>query len=137
MTKNVNHPSHYQCGTINNNGDSEYETIVVLERLGLAKNFCIGNAIKYISRAGRKNNICEDLQKSIWYLNRVNRYVYKRDEIMNFVTYVYLEDVCSKWVLPELLKMALRETVDLNFSSAISYIATYIDVITESKEFGD
>lgn len=34
--------------------------------------FHLGNAIKYISRAGKKdkNKIVEDLKKSIWYINR-------------------------------------------------------------------
>ena len=34
--------------------------------------FCLGNALKYISRAGKKNTNSEreDLLKAIWYLNR-------------------------------------------------------------------
>lgn len=59
---NVDHPSHY--GGIQN----IYETIKVIEAWGL--NFNLGNAIKYISRAGKKGDIKEDLQKAAWYLNR-------------------------------------------------------------------
>jgi hypothetical protein len=34
-------------------------------------NFCLGNAVKYIWRAGLKSNSAiEDLQKACWYLER-------------------------------------------------------------------
>lgn len=61
----VNHPSHYTYGDI--------EVIDFIEQVTkdykpeLA--FAIGNAIKYISRANRKNGK-EDLDKARWYLNR-------------------------------------------------------------------
>ena len=60
---NVDHPDHY-------GGDSTYETINVIEAWNL--DFCLGNAVKYISRAGKKDKskTIEDLQKAIWYLNR-------------------------------------------------------------------
>ena len=34
--------------------------------------FCLGNAVKYISRAGKKDPAkeVEDLQKAAWYVNR-------------------------------------------------------------------
>ena len=59
---NVNHPSHYTSGKI--------EVIDFIEDKGLG--FHLGNAIKYISRAGRKNpdNTIEDLRKAVWYINR-------------------------------------------------------------------
>lgn len=59
----VNHPSHY--------GGSEniYEAIKVIDAWDLG--FSLGNAVKYISRAGKKHpeKEIEDLQKSIWYIN--------------------------------------------------------------------
>lgn len=59
----VDHPDYY-------GGDSTYETINVIEAWNL--DFCLGNAIKYISRAGKKNKEEEiqDLQKAIWYITR-------------------------------------------------------------------
>lgn len=33
-------------------------------------NFCVGNAIKYLWRAGRKGEAVEDLEKAKWYLDR-------------------------------------------------------------------
>ncbi|MCO6226182.1 DUF3310 domain-containing protein [Staphylococcus epidermidis] len=61
----VSHPTHYTYGDI--------EIIEFIEQVTkdykpeLA--FAIGNAIKYISRANRKNGK-EDLDKARWYLNR-------------------------------------------------------------------
>lgn len=57
----VNHPSHYQMG----NGA---EVIRLTEEL----NFCRGNVVKYVCRAGKKQEASEleDLRKALWYLNR-------------------------------------------------------------------
>ena len=56
----VNHPSHYNMG--------KYEAIDVIEDWNL--NFNLGNAVKYISRAGHKDDIVQDLKKSLWYIDR-------------------------------------------------------------------
>lgn len=60
----VDHPAHY------GGRDNPYEAIKVIEAWGLG--FCLGNTIKYISRAGRKyiDNELEDLEKAQWYLAR-------------------------------------------------------------------
>ena len=65
---NVNHPSHYTDGKI--------EVIDYIEDKKLG--FCLGNAIKYISRAGKKKsgNMSDkekeinDLRKAVWYIER-------------------------------------------------------------------
>ena len=64
---NVNHPPHY------NSHPSGIECIEIAKHY----NFCIGNAIKYLWRAGLKNEEgmaekekeIEDLKKAIWYIN--------------------------------------------------------------------
>ena len=56
----INHPSHYNMG--------KYEAIDVIEDWNL--NFNLGNAVKYISRAGHKDDIVQDLKKSLWYIER-------------------------------------------------------------------
>jgi len=58
----VNHPSHY------NSHPSGIECIQVTEHM----NFCLGNAIKYLWRAGEKNgtSAVTDLEKAAWYINR-------------------------------------------------------------------
>ncbi len=44
------------------------EVIDVIEAFDLG--FCLGNSIKYILRAGKKENRHADLLKAIWYLQR-------------------------------------------------------------------
>lgn len=58
----VNHPSHYTSGKI--------EVMDYIEDKGF--NFALGNAVKYISRAGKKgeDKTIQDLEKASWYLNR-------------------------------------------------------------------
>lgn len=65
---NVNHPSHY---TSHPSG---------VECIEIAKHydFCVGNAIKYLWRAGLKHEEgmndrakeIEDLKKAVWYINK-------------------------------------------------------------------
>ena len=58
----VDHPAHY------GGADNTYETIRVIEAWGLG--FALGNAVKYISRAGKKGDRLTDLKKAKWYLQR-------------------------------------------------------------------
>ena len=60
----VNHPQHY--GGVGN----PYEAIKVIEAWEL--NFNLGNTVKYLCRAGKKNPTKrrEDLAKALWYLQR-------------------------------------------------------------------
>lgn len=60
----VNHPNHY------GGKDNPYEAIKVIEAWKLG--FCLGNTVKYISRAGKKNpdKEIEDLKKAMFYLDR-------------------------------------------------------------------
>lgn len=60
----VEHPEHYTTHP------SGIECITITKHM----NFCLGNAIKYIWRAGLKGNAIEDLQKAIQYLEfEINR----------------------------------------------------------------
>lgn len=56
---NIN-PSHYR------QHPSGVECIEVTQHC----NFCIGNAIKYLWRAGLKGDAVEDLRKAAWYIDR-------------------------------------------------------------------
>lgn len=60
MKDNINHPSHYTSHP------SGVECIQITEHM----NFCLGNAVKYLWRAGLKDNALEDLKKAAWYINR-------------------------------------------------------------------
>ena len=76
----VGNPSHYSEGRT-------YEPIDVIEDWGLG--FHLGNALKYISRSGRKGDEIEDLAKAVWYIEReidLNRSLSKkRDDISTIV----------------------------------------------------
>ena len=59
----IQHPDHYG-GVLN-----PYEAIKVIEAWALG--FHLGNVIKYISRAGKKQpDLLTDLKKAKWYLDR-------------------------------------------------------------------
>lgn len=61
MTDSVNHPPHY------NSHPSGVECIQVTEHM----NFNLGNAVKYIWRAGLKSeSATTDLAKAAWYVQR-------------------------------------------------------------------
>lgn len=65
----VNHPEHYGAA------DDPYEAIKVIDAWQLG--FSLGNAVKYLARAGKKGNAVEDLRKAVWYIQheigRLNR----------------------------------------------------------------
>lgn len=75
MKEKVNHPAHY-------GGDTIYETIKVIRAWKLG--FNTGNAVKYISRAGKKEDVIEDLKKAVWYLEDEIKFLEKeKDENKN------------------------------------------------------
>lgn len=63
----VNHPLHY-------GGDTTYECVKVLAAW-LSKDeyrgFLRGNAIKYLCRTGKKDEVVQELKKTAWYVNKL------------------------------------------------------------------
>ena len=57
----INHPAHYIDGR-------DHDPIDVIEDWQLG--YCLGQVIKYVSRAGRKGDALEDLRKAEFYLQR-------------------------------------------------------------------
>jgi hypothetical protein len=60
MTERVNHPAHYNTGTI--------EVIAAIEDWRL--DFTEGCVVKYVARWRHKDGI-QDLKKALWYLNHL------------------------------------------------------------------
>ena len=60
----IERPSHYDLGG--------FQAIDVIEAMGCGEEFCIGNAVKYVLRAGRKGGETklQDIKKARWYLDR-------------------------------------------------------------------
>lgn len=59
MADMVNHPPHYTSDP------SGVEAITVLRH----RNYNVGNAMKYLWRAGQKGDAIQDLRKAIFYIN--------------------------------------------------------------------
>ena len=63
----VNHPERY-------GGDTTYECIKVLHAWVSEeeyRGFLRCNAIKYLCRAGKKDEVVQELKKSAWYINKL------------------------------------------------------------------
>lgn len=77
IEKNVVHPIHY------GGADDPYETIKVIEAWNLG--FHLGNTVKYISRAGKKdgNSTLQDLLKAQFYLNREIELLEKQNQVID------------------------------------------------------
>ena len=87
----IDHPEYYKAGGI--------EAIDVIEDWKL--DFCLGNAIKYIARAGKKSDdVKTDLEKAAWYIKRhwdsVNNGHIKPIPEQTHTKY-HMEDVCEAW----------------------------------------
>lgn len=67
----VNAPAHYTRSAI--------EPIRVIEAWGLG--FHLGNAVKYIARAGHKGSELEDLEKARWYIDRAIEQLNARHQV--------------------------------------------------------
>lgn len=87
----IDHPEYYKAGGI--------EAIDVIEDWKL--DFCLGNAIKYIARAGKKSDdVRTDLEKAAWYIKHHAESV-KAGTIPPITpqknTKYDVEDVCEAW----------------------------------------
>ena len=56
----VNRPEHYQ--------GKRFDVIDIIEEFNLG--FNLGNTAKYVLRAGKKDDIVQDLEKAKWYIER-------------------------------------------------------------------
>lgn len=93
MSDPVNHPSHYTGSGINcPDCGREIECIDITREM----NFCRGNVIKYVWRAGKKGDAIEDLFKARQYLEfEIDRMKSEKE---------------SKWDFPTLLHPATTES---------------------------
>ena len=110
MDDKINHPKHYCEGR-------KYEPIDIIEDWGLGMH--AGNAVKYISRAGRKGDAIEDLEKARWY---VDRYIEKRDKF-----FIRIWDCIRRWfaseITPESWVVAKDWELNDNLKEALHHIS--------------
>lgn len=97
---NTIEPSHYNEGR-------KYTPISVIELANLG--FCLGNVVKYISRAGRKGSYIEDLNKAHWYLLRRLEQAKPMDK---------------RYKIPAIESVAIA--IDWNLSLNLKYVLMYI-----------
>lgn len=98
MSEKVNHPNHY-------GGDTKYEAIKLIEDWGLG--FSLGNALKYIVRAGRKDSAISDLEKAAWYLQHA---------------YAISEPRLPPHMLLSPIEAAAHHNLDHNLAQALIYL---------------
>lgn len=117
MNDAVSHPAHYT--------DGKYETIDFIESWGLG--FHLGNAVKYISRAGKKDPAKkgEDLQKALWYLHRYEGLKNKPNKLYNGET-ISIMDYCKDKGLAPRLSGAMTAILADDIPDAIDGIETFM-----------
>ena len=88
VDQNVQHPIYY------GGADDLYEAIKVIEAWNLG--FHLGNTVKYISRAGKKdgNSATQDLKKALFYLNRKIELLEDQDQVID-VSDAMVDDTVS------------------------------------------
>ena len=81
----VSHPKHYANGMT-----TEVECIMLTRWMS----FDIGNAFKYVWRAGHKDDFTQELDKALWYLEDAMEYEIKEKhiEFISFLPKSSLED---------------------------------------------
>lgn len=109
-------PKHYTHGGV--------EPLDYIESKGYG--FCVGNAIKYIARAGHKDNIVQDLKKARFYLIRqMNRDVPPAVSSSQFIM--------AKGLTPNLANAIL--SIDMyQYDEAVEYLTREIkDLMYDRK----
>lgn len=89
VDQNVQHPIYY------GGADDPYEAIKVIEAWNLG--FHLGNTVKYISRAGKKdgNSATQDLKKALFYLNREIELLEKQDQVIDVSDAMVIDTVSA------------------------------------------
>ena len=113
----VNHPKHYT--------DGKYECIDFIHQYGLG--FDLGNAVKYITRAGIKNKdtYIQDLEKALWYLEH-----HIKDPISPVVfskpNMIPVDDYCHDKMLTDELTRVIEDIVNDDIGTAAWILTKYI-----------
>jgi len=105
MSDAVDHPPHY------NSHPSGVECVTIAEHF----NFNLGNALKYLWRAGLKGDAVEDLRKAAWYLAREIGRLGGGDEVAALKARLAEEE--SRRARYQAVDTAARRYVDVNRAS--------------------
>lgn len=119
--EHVNHPSHYTFGKI--------EVIDVIDDWDLT--FCVGNTIKYIARAGKKDGstLLQDLKKAVWYLQHEINHGSKH---RHHITTIELKNVIADWQLSSCLNKVIESIYLQDLPKALEYLQQEIDSVPQN-----
>ena len=119
---NINNPNHYKLGC-------EIESIEIIKRVLGTQGFvafCLGNILKYLIRAEKKNKL-EDYKKAAKYLE----WVIERDNKISYFTDIedLEKDLGVKWskIISEIAK-------DLSIENAFELDSIFRNVFSENYE---
>lgn len=127
---NVEKPRHYNImGEQDSNGRSVFETIKVIESWGLGEGFCLGSALKYILRSKHKGSERQDLEKALWYLERMAEYGGLQAMVPIVGEFLPPPSVAEAWELSEHLTEAVKAISLGDPMAAASHVAGELAVI--------
>ena len=128
----VNHPDHYMRNNI--------EAIDIIEAMNMGYDFCIGNVIKYVYRAGKKDKSkeLEDLRKANWYLSRAIQFVEQLklpqgnyNDTGDYIVRLNNSDEYMKYYN----RISTSESLDLDDERTSSSDSKYMTIVYVSDEF--
>jgi hypothetical protein len=134
MTEKINHPSHY--------ARTGLEPIAVIEDWCL--DFHLGNALKYIARAGHKEELITDLKKARWcverrrnwddgrsYRHELSEAKWRRGRTDQDMSYIL-----KTWALPRTLEVAVVAILSAsqcpNYGTFITHLERALTAIDEA-----
>ena len=118
MGGTVDHPGHYQMAGM--------EVIDVIDAAtDLTRGFCLGNALKYILRAGAKGDEVEDIRKAAWYLNYCANHL-ERKRMSD-----RRQDLDEDWLRVEVEVRLSRSGKPVATDAFIAEAPTYMQLATE------
>lgn len=125
MTEKINHPAHYLANGV------EVIDFIESHKLG----FSDGNAVKYLVRAGKKNpdTEIEDLEKALWYIDRLCAKYEKREFPKNKIT-ISVDDLTKAHELTEKVNEVITSIIFGWYDTAFAKLTAYISDLKKAKE---
>lgn len=118
----VNHPPHYTSGGI--------ETIdYIRAKLNdeAYKGYLQGNALKYLSRTGKKFDAVEDLKKAVWYLNKLIESYEEPTPTLKVVKVGALDDIAPMTKKQQGYIAGLTQALDLDRTNLPKWLSPVRD----------
>lgn len=132
----VHHPHHYNAaGPRDEDGTAAFEAIKVIESWGFNAGFCLGSAVKYILRAPHKGSARLDLEKALWYLQRLLDFPHVAPGCSDAP--MDPTEVAQAWGLNENLTTALLHISCCNLEDAADCIARELVTVKMADEIAE